>query len=137
MVRVSRRAALCAAAALSACASPMFSTQQSPCNGGVCFVQIDVSSCSAPGGITANPDALSVDAPNNIEWTINRDGFRFPDNGIVFTDAQFKQPHVTGNGRKFIVRNDHTSVGKFKYVVNLLDGNGTPCRPLDPFVNNK
>ena len=138
MKRVSR-AALCAVASLSACGT-MDEPKVAPgsCSAGICAVEILVTSCTAPGGMSANPNELPVRAPNNIQWTINDPSYRFAGSGgIVFTDPQFSGGHTTGSDKKFILHDDFASLGTFKYTVHLVDGSGRTCLPLDPFVNNK
>jgi hypothetical protein len=57
-------------------------SHKSPCNAGVCKVTVTVQDC-AGGGITASPDPVKVPTANNIEWTIDTDGFLFTTTGIT------------------------------------------------------
>src|SRR5262249_18854678 len=120
-----------------ACAPNKVAPPGLPCNPGACFVEVVVTACHSPGGVSVNLPTLDVDATKNIEWAIQTDGFKFPTDGIVFADAQFVRVGVTGSGKKFTVTDKFTSLGPFKYTVNLVDAGGSACVPLDPFVNNK
>jgi hypothetical protein len=133
------RLALCAAALLAACSITPTVAPGTPgvCTGGTCFAVIDVRNC-ATGDMSVTPDTLVVTAPNNIQWTLNTAGFKFPANGIVVQGTGFGNPTVTGNGKKFMLFDDHSALGKFKYTVNLVsDPGGTACAPYDPFISNQ
>lgn len=109
-----------------------------PCNQGVCKVDVTVQWCWA-GWITVDPDPIRVPAPNNIEWTIKTNGFSFTNDGIVINGSGFApRPGVTGNGKKFIVHDDHSQLGMIKYAVRVVrDSDGAVCKPLDPMINNE
>jgi hypothetical protein len=134
------RLALCAAALLAACAPAPMVAPGTPgvCTSGTCFAEIDVQNC-ATGDLRAKPDTLIVKAPNTIQWTINTAGFKFPaNNGIVVQGPGFGNPQVTGNGKKFLLFDDHSAIGTFKYTVNLVkESDGAACAPKDPFINNQ
>jgi len=132
------KAAPCAAALLVACAPMKQEVSGTPgvCNAGTCFVDINVASCT-PDGITATPDTLPVPATNHILWTMKTTGFKFPANGIVFTDPQFINPRVVGNGDQYTVHDKHLTLGTFKYTVTVVHVDGSACASQDPFVNNK
>lgn len=109
-----------------------------PCNQGVCKAQVTVQSCEK-GTMAVNPDPIRVPAPNNIEWTITTAGYNFPANGIVIEGKGFSpRPGVTGNGKVFIVHDDHTDKrDKIKYVVRVTrQSDGVACAPFDPFISN-
>jgi len=74
-------------------------SHKSPCNAGVCKVTVTVQDC-AGGGITASPDPVKVPTANNIEWTIDTDGFLFTTTGITVQGTGFtNDPGQTGNGK--------------------------------------
>lgn len=109
-----------------------------PCNAGVCRAEVTVRSCEK-GAMTVVPDPISVPGPNNIQWTISTPGYVFTENGIVVDGKGFKaNPGVTGNGRMYIVHDDHTDKRqKIKYVVRVKrQSDGAACEPYDPFINN-
>lgn len=109
-----------------------------PCNAGVCKALVTVQSCK-PAKMSVAPDPISVPGPNNIEWTISTPGYVFTADGIVIDGKGFKaNPGVTGNGRKYIVHDDHTDKRKnIKYVVHVKrQSDGAACDPFDPFINN-
>lgn len=109
-----------------------------PCNAGVCKAEVKVQSCEK-GAMTVTPDPITVPAPNNIEWTIATPGYTFPKDGIVIDGKGFTpKPGATGNGKKFIVHDDHTDKRKgIKYVVRVTKtSDGVACAPYDPFINN-
>lgn len=121
-----------------ACAGPGLGTGASPCNQGVCKAEVTVQSCEK-GEMTVVPDPIDVYAPNNIQWTITTPGYSFTADGIVISGKGFKaDPGVTGNGKKFIVHDDHTDRRKdIKYVVRVKrESGGAACAPYDPFINN-
>ena len=133
------RLAPCAAALLAACSITPTVAPGTPgvCTSGTCFAAVDVQDC-ATGAISVTPDTLVVTAPNSIQWTINTAGFKFPANGIVVQGTGFRNPQVTGNGKKFLLFDDHSAIGTFKYTVNLEpDSGGTACAPKDPFISNQ
>ena len=122
------------------CCSLLFGARAdaAPCNAGVCKAEVTVQSCEK-AQMSVKPDPISVPAPNNIEWTISTAGYTFAKNGIVIDGKGFTpRPGVTGNGKKFIVHDDHTDKrAKIKYVVHLIrQSDGVACAPYDPFINN-
>ena len=109
-----------------------------PCNAGVCKAVVTVQSCEK-GTMSVAPDPIPVPAPNNIEWTISTAGYVFTKDGIVVNGKGFTpKPGVTGNGKKFIVHDDHTDKRKgIKYVVRVTrQSDGFACAPYDPYINN-
>ena len=130
--------ALVLSAALLAACSPRGVQPQAPCNGGVCMASVEVQACD-DGTLRVVPDPIPVPAPNNIEWTIVTPGYKFTQNGIVVAGTGFTNPHVTGNGRKFIVHDDHTDLRPdIKYAVRVVrDSDGVACKPYDPFIKNE
>ncbi len=109
-----------------------------PCNDGVCKAKVTVLSCEK-GALPVTPDPIPVRAPNNIEWTIVTEGYEFPENGIVVDGKGFKNnPGATGNGKKFIVHDDHSDKRiDIKYVVRVTrKSDGKACEPYDPFISN-
>ena len=130
--------ALALSAALLAACSPRGVQPAPPCTGGVCKASVEVQTCD-DGKLSVAPDPIPVPAPNNIEWTITTPGFKFALNGIVVAGAGFTNPHVTGNGRKFIVHDDHSDLRPdIKYAVRgVRDSDGVACSPYDPFIKNE
>ena len=111
----------------------------SPCNHGVCKVSVTVQACQL-NGATASPDPVKVPAANNIEWTIDTDGYLFTPNGITVQGTGFSNnPGVTGNGKKFIVHDDYTDIRpNIKYSIEVHPtGNSTPCPKTDPLISNQ
>ena len=109
-----------------------------PCNAGVCKAEVKVQSCEK-GTMSVTPDPIPVPAPNNIEWTISTPGYVFTKGGIVIKGKGFTpKPGVTGNGKKFIVHDDHTDKRPdIKYAVYLTrTSDGVACAAYDPFINN-
>ena len=126
-------AALTAVLLTAACA-PTPQSFKSTCNGGVCKAWITVVDCDK-GYLPVNPDPIRVPETNNIEWTIDTDGYKFPANGIVVDGGGFTGGHVTGNGKKFVLHDPYRP-GYYKYTVNIVRDNGTACKPYDPFIHN-
>jgi hypothetical protein len=126
---------------VGACAQPPSGAgakAQSPCNQGVCKAVVTVQSCEK-GEMTVVPDPIDVPAPNNIQWTIETPGYEFTKDGIVVKGNGFTpKPGLTGNGKKFIVHDDHTDKRKMiKYVVKVKrQSDGVVCKEYDPFINN-
>lgn len=111
---------------------------QAPCNAGVCKASVEVQACE-DGKLSVSPDPILVPAPNNIEWTIATPGFKFAPNGIAIDGTGFSNSQVTGNGRKFIVHDDHTDMRpKIKYAVRVVrESDGLACAPYDPYIKNQ
>ena len=112
--------------------------QAQPCNAGVCKATVAVQSCDG-GTMTVAPDPIPVPAPNNIEWTISTPGYKFPQNGILINGTGFTNPHVTGNGKKFTVHDDHKDMRPdIKYAVRVVrESDGRECAPYDPYIKNQ
>jgi phage baseplate assembly protein gpV len=126
------------ATALLAASSLQVSQAQTVCNSGVCKATVAVQSCEG-GGLTVDPDTIPVSQPNNIEWTISTAGYSFPSNGIVINGTGFTNPHVTGNGKKFMVHDDHTDMRPdIKYAVRVVRvSDGVNCAAFDPYIKNQ
>jgi uncharacterized protein YaiE (UPF0345 family) len=128
----------CCSLLVGACAGPGFGPHHGPCNQGVCKAEVTVQSCER-GVMTVVPDPIDVYEPNNIEWTILTPGYVFTADGIVVDGKGFTvPPGVTGNGKKYIVHDDHTDRRKkIKYDVRVKrESGGAACKPYDPFINN-
>lgn len=72
-----------------------------------------------------------------ITWRLPK-GYTFPQNGIVFERRAADE--ITGcrrleNPAEFSCLNKHTRTGKYKYGVNVNEGD-KPLKPLDPYVWN-
>lgn len=118
---------------------PAFAQGSPPCNSGVCKLDVTVASCD-DGQLAASRDPLVVPSPNNLEWTLATAGYRFAGNGIVVDGRGFSNnPGVTGNGRKFIVRNDWTDKNRdIKYAVRVVRvSDGKACAVWDPIIRNE
>lgn len=110
--------------------------QKSPCNKGICKVTVTVSACSA-GTYSVSHDPISVPAPNNIEWTLVTDGYKFGKDSIVINGPGFSdRPGVNGNGKKYTVHDDHSVKGTFKYSIKVYTDSGTACKLWDPRISN-
>ena len=103
-----------------------------PCNPGICKINVTVNDCMREGGITVDPDFVSVSMARNMRWVIVTPGFEFAPNGIVFDppNAQF-EPQNSPTTSEFRIRNLKTQAGDFYYYVNV-DG----CRRVDPWIRN-
>lgn len=109
------------------------------CTGGTCFADVTVQACER-GTLTVAPDPIRVPAPNNIEWTLKTDDYKFTNDGIVINGSGFApRPGVTGNGQKFIVHDDHTDRRRgIKYTVRVVRvSDGVACAPFDPTIDNQ
>jgi len=112
---------------------------KSPCNQGVCKVTVTVQACQA-NGATASPDPVKVPSANNIEWTIETDGYLFTVNGISVQGTGFTNaPGMTGNGKKFIIHDAYTDIRPdIKYSIEVHPAaNATPCPKTDPLISNQ
>jgi hypothetical protein len=119
-------------------------TAAGPCNGGVCKADVRVANndCSNAANISIVPDPLPVPkgGSNNIEWTIQTDGFTWvaaPGGITGLPSAIFTNPQVTGSGRKYQIHdaNPETTPTNHKYAVHLMKG-GTVCAVKDPIIRN-
>ena len=112
---------------------------KSPCSQGVCKVSVTVQACQA-NGATASPDPVKVPSTNNIEWTIETDGYLFTSNGISVQGTGFTNaPGMTGSGKKFIIHDAYTDIRpNIKYSIEVHPtASATPCPKTDPFINNQ
>jgi hypothetical protein len=111
-----------------------------PCNEGVCKVAVTIINCTAPRGVSVSLDPLPVDAPNNIVWEFATDGYSFPQNGVIIGPdpaGELGKPVVAPNGKKVTVHDKHNKTNySIYYAVNVMKDDGTPCIPLDPWINN-
>ena len=114
-------------------------SHKSPCNAGVCKVTVTVQDC-AGGGITASPDPVKVPTANNIEWTIDTDGFLFTTTGITVQGTGFtNDPGQTGNGKKFIIHDAYSdSRPEIKYTIQVHpSSSSTACKIKDPLISHQ
>jgi hypothetical protein len=136
---VLKTAALCIA--LSGCAmpgshhfggGPAPKTAPKPCPPGNCELKVTVNDCKARGGITVEPDNVSVDEAKNMRWTIVTPGYEFTANGIMFfpPNPQFEYRH-NPRPNEFHVHNRKDQPGDYYYFVNVKG-----CLPADPWVHN-
>ena len=115
-----------------------------PCNSGVCKLDVTVAAagCADPANIKVTPDPLQVpkNSPNRIEWTIQTNGYTWvaAPNGITsLPSSQFTDPHVTGSGKKYDLRDANTDTAPTDYKYDIhLQKNGTPCAVKDPIIRN-
>jgi len=111
-----------------------------PCNQGICKAKVTVVDC-AKGYLPVTDDPIEV--PNsqsgsqNILWTIDTPGYRFPADGIVVASPGFKGGLVPGPGKMFLL-NDAASLGFHKYTVTVIrESDGMRCKENDPFILNR
>jgi hypothetical protein len=109
----------------------------SPCNNGVCKVDVDVTSCV----ITPTPDPLYVHGENNIFWELNLSSrfYRFTEDGVKLKkpDPTFDQPEKL-NDWKFKLH-DKGTPGTYLYAIkvqHLVMFQWVDCPPLDPTIVN-
>jgi hypothetical protein len=116
------------------------STPKAPvCTQGICKIDVAVVDC-VNGPVTANPDKFPVTAPNNIEWTVVTNGYKFTVAGIHFQDpSQFPDtPGSTGGGKKWKVKDNYTAKGDFKYGVKVYrESDNVECKLNDPLISNQ
>jgi hypothetical protein len=131
-----------AAASLTGCASLQGLAGSSPCNVGVCIVQVTVG----PGcAVEVSQEHLYVPrgGETHILWKIDPPAapFVFDPNGISFPPGQnpnqlFDQKEPRDQGKVFHWRDKNDRTGQFKYVVNVRDAAGQLCS-RDPFIHNQ
>ena len=115
-----------------------------PCNSGVCKLDVTIAAagCADPANITVTPDPLKVpkNSPNRIEWTIKTTGYTWvaAPNGITsLPPSQFSDPHVTGSGKKYDLRDANTDSAPTDHKYDIhLQKNGTVCAVKDPIIRN-
>jgi len=119
--------------------------QTLPCNSGVCKLDVTVTDagCADPNNIKVVPDPLLVKKgePNRIEWTIQTKDYTWvpaPGGITGLPNPPFHDPHVTGNGRKYDLKDDNTETNPtdHKYAIHLVDPKGKPCAVKDPIIRN-
>jgi hypothetical protein len=112
------------------------------CQGADCRVDVNVNNCV----VSPFPDPIPVPPSNNvIKWTIKATdgtGYHFPHDGIRIkgpSDSGIKpDPGVIGNGKMFVMHDDHTVHGPIPYAVLVVrDSNGVACPLLDPIILNQ
>jgi hypothetical protein len=111
-----------------------------PCNHGICKAKVTVVDC-AKGYLPVTDDPIEVadsqSGSQNILWTIDTPGYRFPTDGIVFASPGFTGGLVPGPGKMFLLT-DAASLGFHKYTVTVIrESDGTRCKPNDPFILNR
>ena len=103
---------------------------------GVCDVVVTVTApCTVQVPV---PDPVHV-APGThvIKWTMSSSTpsqFRFAPNGIAFQAGAPMSPAPGGGPRVFVLSDNNSSPGNYKYTINVTDGTRT-CN-LDPTVIN-
>lgn len=111
------------------------------CVGAECKVDVNVNNCD----VSAAPPTIYV-LPNFnvIKWTIQATdgtGYHFPPDGITIKSpgsGVTPDPGVTGNGKMFVMHDDHTVPGPIPYnVLVVRDSNGAACPLLDPIIYNQ
>lgn len=105
---------------------------------GVCKVTVTVTNCM----ISVDQDPIDVYGPNrNIQWEIDSSSNYMFDQkyGILIKDdpgGEFTNP--VPHGKKF-AWNDNNSkpdAKPFEYGINVRDGSGQLCHPVDPGIIN-
>ena len=137
-MRIATTSLALAAVLLNASCAPftLENLRSSVCTGGVCKAWVTVIDCGA-GAVPVTPDPIPVPGTNNIEWTIDTPGYRFPPDGIVVNAPGFGDGHVTGNGKKFVL-NDAAAAGTYKYTVKVVrESDNFSCAPSDPYILNR
>jgi hypothetical protein len=102
---------------------------------------------AAPVTVTIQGNVVSVDQQHlqvrgqnqQLQWNIQTAGWTFPQNGIAITPGngtnQFRDPVIAQNGTRFILWDNNSSPGQFKYTVNVTNGQQTLS--LDPYIVNE
>jgi hypothetical protein len=115
---------------------------QQECTSSVCTIEVAMTGCNI-----SVPDTLNVRRPHGakkIEWEIRRSDtdYIFAANAIVIKQANppgvLKRPHLSQNGKRFRLDNDHQGPGNFKYEINVVKTGDDPqfCTK-DPFIVNE
>ena len=107
----------------------------SPCNSGVCKIDVTVTDCGAAGGISVNRPLLSMSKKGSstvIHCTIVTPGYVFAAGGIRFDPANANFQRLPG-GQPNVIRmtNTKAALGDFYYWVEVAN-----CVPLDPWIRN-
>jgi hypothetical protein len=121
----------CAPQPVSSRSPPTFAA--TPCTPGICVIEVSVTACDSPGGISVDKPYVSVSDAVNLRWKIVTPGFVFSSSGIAFDppDAQF-EPQFSPHANEFRVQDHKRRSGDFKYFVNVQG-----CVPLDPWIKNQ
>jgi hypothetical protein len=111
-----------------------------PCNEGICKAKVTVVDC-AKGYVPVTDDPIEVPdsqtGSQNILWTIETRGYRFPTDGIVVDSPGFTGGVVPGSGKMFLLT-DAATLGYHKYTVTVVrESDGTRCKANDPFILNR
>jgi hypothetical protein len=119
-----------------------------PCTPVNCKIEVKVAGqCSSPADITVDRDVLPVPRGNHqqkIEWRIGTPGFTFAaaGAGITFTtpplppSGEFSNPHSNGQKYDITDENSATTPTDYKYNIQLLRADGSPCARKDPVIKN-
>lgn len=130
-----------AVAALSACKASQ-GLMPDDCTPGQCRLKVKVGENCA---LEVIPEHLYVPPGDavSILWMIDPPSTdaHFDTNGISFKpgqnpDQQFDEKRPESGGKAFHWRDKNTLAGRFKYDVNVRDGQGRLCH-LDPFIYNR
>ncbi len=102
---------------------------------------------TAPVSVTIQNNQVAVDQVQlrvqgrnqQLQWNIQTPGWTFPQNGIAITPGngsdQFRDPVIAQQGTRFILLDNNSSTGQFKYTVNVT--NGSQTLSLDPYIINQ
>jgi len=113
--------------------------------GDACVVFVDVTDCSAKGGVSVDASQLGIltETRNlDIYWVIRTEGYEFTRDGVKFKDDSYKRefdhPHP---GRGVYSWRDRNDAGgdpfrPYLYAVKVAKADGTQCVPLDPTIIN-
>jgi hypothetical protein len=107
--------------------------QGRPCTPGNCTINVTVTACNRPGGISVDAPLVEVTQAVNMRWVIVPSRFAFAADGIQL-DPPHPQFRVQNSPRpnEFRLHNAKTQAGDFHYFVNV-EG----CLPLDPVIRNR
>ncbi len=129
-------------AALSGCATVSKEMAASPCNQGVCFIDVSVTDCR----VTVDPEKRRIARGNRnpvIHWRLDAASFavyRYADRGITWKrnpDNEFHTPGRANGGKHFTWADKNTQPGDYPYTVHLVRrSSGEACAPHDPSVVN-
>lgn len=109
---------------------------------GNCRVVVTITSCAA-ADIKVDKQTIRVGAgPAVMQWEIDNGsfqaGWKFASQGIFFKNDAGGEfvPGPQGGPKMITFNNRHTKPGVYEYGIRIVNPNGQPCPPKDPFVAN-